>query len=549
MQDSIDEGEKKNPAVATDSRHVGGTAPMTARAAAVDIVAPVPHNACGNSGNPDGSDRNLSPNNNTLNIKRGGTVSSNAYGAYAESAARAAGNTVNVESGGTVNNNAYGGYVINSNGDASAKGNTAALSGGTVHAMLIGGAALSDAGSADDAGAVNNHAIVSGGRVTVNVYGGCAYSFGSGSAAAVSNDVTVSGAAAVSGDVYGGDAYSFASGSASAAGNMVTVSGGTLNGSRYIYGGYAAACSNASATGNTVTISGGTLNDSRNVYGGYVYGTGSNLAATHNAVTVSGTPVFAETFIYGGFVDGGTGDAFTGNILNKDSAAKFSFAANFEFVNFGYSGNANIGELDTTAGGTSGSAPVKLNTGGNDITFNGSLTGSGSIYKQGAGTLTLSGTNTYAGGTAVGDGTLEFKSAPPGAGNITMARGAGVKNSTGTPITVNGNTVAPGVTFAFPAITTNALLNAAAGTAFSHTLDAAGTTPVKWTLDGGSLPDGLTLSAEGVISGTPSAVGTFNFKVKAENDAGGDTKELSLTSAGGRGAADLNTLAPTGTGL
>ena len=40
--------------------------------------------------------------------------------------------------------------------------------------------------------------------------------------------------------------------------------------------------------------------------------------------------------------------------------------------------------------------------------------------------------------------------------------------------------------------------------------------------------DGLTLSEDGVLSGTPTEDGTFTFTVKAENDAGSNTKELSI---------------------
>lgn len=50
----------------------------------------------------------------------------------------------------------------------------------------------------------------------------------------------------------------------------------------------------------------------------------------------------------GAVVAGGSspdGDAFTGNTLNKNSDAAVHIARNFASVNFGYSGNANIGEL------------------------------------------------------------------------------------------------------------------------------------------------------------------------------------------------------------
>src|SRR5207245_2718995 len=49
-----------------------------------------------------------------------------------------------------------------------------------------------------------------------------------------------------------------------------------------------------------------------------------------------------------------------------------------------------------------------------------------------------------------------------------------------------------------------------------------GTTPVSFTLNTGTLPPGLTLSATGVLSGTPTASGTFPITVKV-TDVGGCT--------------------------
>lgn len=42
------------------------------------------------------------------------------------------------------------------------------------------------------------------------------------------------------------------------------------------------------------------------------------------------------------------------------------------------------------------------------------------------------------------------------------------------------------------------------------------------------LPTGLSLSASGEITGTPSAVGTWKFAVKATNLLGSNTKSVSI---------------------
>ena len=86
------------------------------------------------------------------------------------------------------------------------------------------------------------------------------------------------------------------------------------------------------------------------------------------------------------------------------------------------------------------------------------------------------------------------------------------------------------VTGTAPTITTTALSDGQVGEAYSQPLTAIGTTPITWTLESGSLPDGLGLSETGVISGTPTADGTFTFTVKASNGTAPDAeKQLSIT--------------------
>ena len=83
---------------------------------------------------------------------------------------------------------------------------------------------------------------------------------------------------------------------------------------------------------------------------------------------------------------------------------------------------------------------------------------------------------------------------------------------------------------AAPSITTSSLPDGKVGEAYSQTLTADGTTPIKWSISGGALPDGLSLNKDtGEINGTPTAAGTVKFTVKATNSAGSDTKELSIT--------------------
>ncbi len=71
------------------------------------------------------------------------------------------------------------------------------------------------------------------------------------------------------------------------------------------------------------------------------------------------------------------------------------------------------------------------------------------------------------------------------------------------------------------AITSSTLSSGTSGTAYSSTLQASGgTAPYTWSITSGTLPAGLTLSSTtGVISGTPTAAGTFSFTARVADSA------------------------------
>ena len=88
--------------------------------------------------------------------------------------------------------------------------------------------------------------------------------------------------------------------------------------------------------------------------------------------------------------------------------------------------------------------------------------------------------------------------------------------------------VASAPIYTAPNITTTTLPDGTVNMAYSQTLTATGTATITWSVTAGALPGGLTLSPAGVISGTPTATGTFNFTVQAENSEGSDTQALSI---------------------
>ena len=78
------------------------------------------------------------------------------------------------------------------------------------------------------------------------------------------------------------------------------------------------------------------------------------------------------------------------------------------------------------------------------------------------------------------------------------------------------------------AILTSGLDGGLVGNEYSQTLDVFTLcdSPIVWSITDGTLPDGLDLSADGVISGIPTNTGLFVFTVTAANDEGNHSKEL-----------------------
>lgn len=80
-----------------------------------------------------------------------------------------------------------------------------------------------------------------------------------------------------------------------------------------------------------------------------------------------------------------------------------------------------------------------------------------------------------------------------------------------------------------PVISTQSLENGAVGVEYNCTLEASGSDPLIWTLSEGTLPDGITLSETGVLSGIPAVAGSSAFSIRVSNAAGQDERQFTLT--------------------
>jgi hypothetical protein len=69
-------------------------------------------------------------------------------------------------------------------------------------------------------------------------------------------------------------------------------------------------------------------------------------------------------------------------------------------------------------------------------------------------------------------------------------------------------------------ISTTTLPAGIAGDSYSQTLvSSGGVAPRSWSISSGSLPGGLNLTSEGLLSGTPATAGTFNFTLLVSDSA------------------------------
>jgi hypothetical protein len=120
--------------------------------------------------------------------------------------------------------------------------------------------------------------------------------------------------------------------------------------------------------------------------------------------------------------------------------------------------------------------------------------------------------------------------------------GIGVNVDAGSTATVTCNTFSGwktdlvGVPAQAVCITTTTLPDGTVTVPYSATLvSVGGTAPYTYSLVSGSLPPGLTLFPSGMVTGTPTASGTFTFTIKVTDSAAGTATEVFTVTVAGRG--------------
>ena len=182
-------------------------------------------------------------------------------------------------------------------------------------------------------------------------------------------------------------------------GNAMVLGGGGFSGDGTLTGSISGTGVLSKNTGSTLTLSGNNTHT-----GGTALSAGTlNI----NSATALGAGVFTIT---GGTLDNTSGGSITLNNNNPQ-------AWNGDFT-FTGSNALNLGTGAVTLGGNR-----QVTVSANTLTVGGVISGGYTLTKSGSGTMTLTGNNTYTGGTTVNGGTLAVSGTQSSTGVITVGNG------------------------------------------------------------------------------------------------------------------------------
>jgi autotransporter-associated beta strand protein len=175
---------------------------------------------------------------------------------------------------------------------------------------------------------------------------------------------------------------------------------------------------------------------------GSISGSGGLTKISTGTLTLAGP----STYTGATNVNAGTLQAGVANAFSPLSAFTVASGATLDFNGF----DQAVGSLAGAGAVTLGAATLVTGGDNTGTTFSGTISGSGALFKIGPGTLTLTGTSTYAGGTMIAGGLVNFNAASNfGTGPI-LLNGGGLQWAAGTSTDISSRLVpfgADGATF------------------------------------------------------------------------------------------------------
>ncbi|NBV01529.1 MAG: hypothetical protein EBS31_08960, partial [Burkholderiaceae bacterium] len=300
-------------------------------------------------------------------------------------------------------------------------------------ALNVAGGTFAMGAYNDTVAAVN----ITGGQVTgTGTLGGASYDFANASGT-VNISAVISGSAGVTktgaGTLVLSGANTYTGETVISAGKIIVrhnTALGSTSGGTSVAAGATLDLYNVDVGAEQVTLSGGTLTDvTSSLAGNIVLTADSNIGATNadDVLTLSGvisgsygiTKVGAGTVVLGG------NNTYTGTTtVSSGTLSVTGSLADVTSVTVASGATYSLGASDTiTALLGAGNVVLNGNTltvdGSVDTTYSGVMSGAGALIKNGAANFTMSGANTYTGGTTINAGTLSL-----GAHNVLSNTGA-----------------------------------------------------------------------------------------------------------------------------
>jgi autotransporter-associated beta strand protein len=308
-----------------------------------------------------------------------------------------------------------------------------------------------------------NNVSLEGATRTVTIGGNGAYTFSGvmsnggltvAAAAGATGNLTLSGANTYTGKttINSGTVVLSGSGTAGATNSDLEVAGGLLN------------LSAGTKTNATFTLSGGTITNgtlqatSYALQGGTIISSATlgagTATVTTGTTTLNGLLNAATLNVNSGTLTAGSAGRFTGTpTVTLSNGATLNLAGNETFGSLAGAGSVSNSAGRITAGGNNSST-----------TFSGVLSGAGELTKTGIGRLSLSGSSSYNGATAVSAGELNLSGGSIANSAVTVASGASLSGY-GSVGTIGGaGAINPGNS---PGILTTPQVNPSAGTTFN----------------------------------------------------------------------------------